>query len=343
MDIEEKISTIKGITEEIIAEDELRRLFEEKANPVAYDGFEPSGLAHLPLGVYRPLILKEMLKTGFKFKLLLADSFAWINNKFGGDLEKIRTAGEYFIEVWKAAGIDMDKVEVVWHKDFFDDPEYWRKVIMIAKAHDLDRTKKCLEIAGRNETDKKETAYLFYPSMQCADIFHLDVDVCQLGMDQRKINMLARELGGKLFGKKPIVISHHMLTGLGGTEKMSKSKPDTSIFVHDSKEMIMNKVSKAFCPPIKDKNPMLEYSKEIIFRAFDEFVIERESKFGGEVTFKTYPDLEAAYLNGELHPSDFKRGVAVHLDMLIEPIRKHFESGRPAKLLEELKAFEITR
>jgi tyrosyl-tRNA synthetase len=88
---------------------------------------------------------------------------------------------------------------------------------------------------------------------------------------------------------------------------------------------------------------MLEYSKEIIFRAFDEFVIERDSRFGGGVTYNTYPDLETAYLNGELHPSDFKRGVGVHLDLLIEPIRKHFESGRPAKLLEEIKTFEITR
>ena len=28
-----------------------------------------------------------------------------------------------------------------------------------------------------------------YPAMQCADIFFLKVDVCQLGMDQRKVNV----------------------------------------------------------------------------------------------------------------------------------------------------------
>ena len=32
---------------------------------------------------------------------------------------------------------------------------------------------------------------MIYPCMQCTDIFFLDVDVCQLGIDQRKVNMLA--------------------------------------------------------------------------------------------------------------------------------------------------------
>ena len=32
-----------------------------------------------------------------------------------------------------------------------------------------------------------------YPCMQCADIFFLKADVCQLGLDQRKVNVLAKE------------------------------------------------------------------------------------------------------------------------------------------------------
>ena len=51
--------------------------------------------------------------------------------------------------------------------------------------------------------------------MQCTDIFFLRADICQLGVDQRKVNMLAREYcdfaGIKL---KPIILSHHMLYGL---------------------------------------------------------------------------------------------------------------------------------
>ena len=36
----------------------------------------------------------------------VADWFAQLNNKMGGDLKKIQTVGEYFVEVWKAVGME---------------------------------------------------------------------------------------------------------------------------------------------------------------------------------------------------------------------------------------------
>ena len=47
-------------------------------------------------------------------------------------------------------------------------------------------------IAGREESSEMPAAQIFYPCMQCADVFFLKADICQLGMDQRKVNMLAR-------------------------------------------------------------------------------------------------------------------------------------------------------
>ena len=41
----------------------------------------------------------------------VADWFALMNDKMGGDLDKIQTVGKYLIEVWKAAGMNMDRVE----------------------------------------------------------------------------------------------------------------------------------------------------------------------------------------------------------------------------------------
>lgn len=351
---------VKGVGQEIIRESELKQLLEEKKHPVAYDGFEPSGLAHLPVGVYRPLLIKNLLKAGVKVKLILADSFAWINNKFDGDLEKIRTAGEYFLEVWKAAGVDMSKVDVIWHKEFFDDPEYWKKVILIARNHSLRRTRRSLAIAGRSDDDSQSAALSFYPSMQCADIFHIGADICQLGLDQRKVNMLAREIvekkgmieklgyTGKGVGGKPVIVSHRMLMGLDGpvnargfdnnnaidreiSSKMSKSLPDTSIFVHDSEREIKRKINGAFCPMNEAQdNPILEYAKEIIFRSSSELEIKRPEKFGGDVTFYSYPELEAAYVSGNLHPQDLKSAVALEIDRLISPIREHFEKDNKA-------------
>ncbi len=374
MDLEERYRLLSGVGEEIVTNEELKQLLETNDHPTAYDGFEPSGLAHLPVGIYRPLLLNDMLKAGVKFKLLLADSFAWINNKFEGDLEKIRMAGEYFVEVWKIAGVDMGKVDVSWHKDLFDDPEYWKKVILIAKNHSLNRTKRSLTIAGRGEDDIKAAALVFYPSMQCADIFHLGADICQLGLDQRKVNMLAREMAGKselkgLLGYagrgvegKPVVVSHHMLMGLQGpkeatgveedaaldkeiSSKMSKSIPDTAIFVHDSKEDIFRKIGKAYCPmKVASDNPIMEYAREIIFRAYESMTVERDNKFGGDLTFYNYPELEKSYESGDLHPQDLKNSVAGYLDKLIHPIRSHFEEdSRARELYDAVKSFNVTR
>jgi tyrosyl-tRNA synthetase len=48
---------------------------------------------------------------------------------------------------------------------------------------------------GRKEGELQEAAQLLYPGMQVADIFTLGAKICQLGLDQRRANILARELG----------------------------------------------------------------------------------------------------------------------------------------------------
>merc|ERR1719197_2239376 len=102
---------------------------------------------------------------------------------------------------------------------------------------------------GRLE-DTLTAAQILYPIMQCTDIFFLRADICQLGVDQRKVNMLAREYcdaaGIKL---KPVILSHHMLYGLkAGQAKMSKSDPDSAIFMEDETEDVERKITNAFCP-----------------------------------------------------------------------------------------------
>ncbi|MFH1978625.1 MAG: tyrosine--tRNA ligase [Candidatus Aenigmatarchaeota archaeon] len=361
MDIQTRLDLIRGVGEEIITATELHHLLETKTHPHAYDGFEPSGLAHLPFGVFRPLLLKDLLKAGVKFTLYLADYFAWINKKMGGDLEKIRKVGEYFIEVWKAAGVDTTKVKFVWNSEVMD-KEYWKKVLLISKNTSLKRTTRALTIMGRKEGELQETAQYFYPMMQTADIFHLKADICQLGLDQRRANMLAREVGPKLGWHKPVVVSHHMLMGLEGAKtpegyetdavydaeissKMSKSKPSSAIFVHDSTEEIKKKISGAYCSP-KDviNNPMLDYSKHLILRKFGQMEIKRDKKFGGDLFFEKYEDLEKIFLEGKLHPMDLKNTVADYLDQMISPVRTHFTKTKKARdLVEFVKKQEITR
>jgi tyrosyl-tRNA synthetase len=362
MDVETRLELIKRVGEEIITEQELRELLETKDHPVAYDGFEPSGRSHIAFAIYRAINIEDLIKAGIHFKLWIADWFAWINNKMGGDLEKIKKVGEYFIEVWKAAGVPTKKVEFLWSSDAVSDPEYWKKVILIAKNATLKRTIRCLSIMGRKETELKETALLFYPMMQCADIFYLKADICQLGMDQRRVNILAREVGPKLGWWKPVVVSHHMLMGLQGmkqpegfdenkdidiqiSSKMSKSKPETCILVHDSKEEIKRKIYDAFCPEkVVDNNPVLEYTKYMIFRKMKKLEIERPARYGGDIEVDSYEELEKMYKGGKIHPLDLKNAVTEALDVLIKPIREHFEKNKKAKeLLQIVKSTEVTR
>ena len=208
-----------------------------------------------------------------------------------------------------------------------------------------------------------EVAAYFYPVMQVADIFHLEADITQLGLDQRRANILAREVGPKLGFWKPVVISHHMLINLEGAKepegltdevsrdyymidtKMSKSKPSSSIFIHDTIEEIRTKIVAAYCPPKGVQgNPLLDYAKHLVFRAFNEMKIERKEKFGGDISFTSYDQLEKSYIEGDLHPMDLKNSMIFYVDKMIKPIRDHFEKkGSANDLYEQVKSFQITR
>ena len=73
MDIDERIALIKQVGEEILTEEELRELLAKKKNPVAYDGFEPSGKIHIAQGLLRAINVNKMTKAGCTFLMWVAD------------------------------------------------------------------------------------------------------------------------------------------------------------------------------------------------------------------------------------------------------------------------------
>lgn len=358
MDTQQRLQLINEVGEEIITEEELKQLLETKKQPIAYDGFEPSGNMHIAQGILRAINVNKMTKAGCKFRMFAADWHALANNKLGGDLEKIQTCGDYMIEMWKASGMELENVEFVRSSEIVKEPDYWKLVLNIAKENTVTRITRCAQIMGRSEKETLSAAQILYPCMQAADIFHLKVDIAQLGMDQRKVNVLAREIGPKLGMWKPIVVSHHMLMGLGepkteikdATEraielKMSKSKPETAIFMTDTEEDVKRKISKAYCPEKQTKeNPIMEYCKYIIFEKMPALEIKRPEKFGGNTTIESYSQLEQAYGSGKIHPTDLKTATAEALNKLLEPVRKHFNTNTKAKkLAEQVQAFKVTR
>ena len=193
--------------------------------------------------------------------------------------------GKYFVEVWKAAGMKLHNVKFIWASEEINkrSNEYWMRVMDIACKNSINRIQKCATIMGKKESDQLRVSQLFYPCMQCADIFFLDVDFCQLGVDQRKVNMLAIEYA-KNDKEKPVVVSHGMISGLiEGQEKMSKSIPDSAIFMEDTVKDVDRKIKKAFCPEKDiDNNPIIDYCKNIIFGMRDYIQINRKPENGGD-------------------------------------------------------------
>jgi len=359
MDLETKLELIKRPpTEEIITEEDLRKLLETKEKPVAYDGFEPSGVLHLGSGILRAIKINDLLEAKVDFILWIADWFAYINNKMGGDLELIKKVGEYFIEGWKACGIDTKKIKILWTSDAVKDELYWKGVIDIAKNATVQRALRASPIMGRNETEMKYVSQLIYPMMQAWDPFYFGADILQLGMDQRHATILSRELASKLGQTPRVCVHHHLLIGLQGTKnrmgqetatlqidnKMSKSKPQTAIFIHDSKKEIEEKINNAFCPAsVIEENPILEIWKYIILRKFNSRIIKRPSKFGGDLEIQNYKELEKTFKEGKLHPLDLKKETALALDEILTPVRKHFEKGKAKELYEIVKNAQITK
>jgi len=220
-------------------------------------------------------------------------------------------------------------------------------VMNIARAFNLTRVKRCSQIMGREEGDDMPAAQIMYPCMQCADIFYLKADICQLGMDQRKVNMLAREYCDVIKRKhKPVILSHHMVMGLKeGQEKMSKSDPNSAIFMEDTESDVKSKISKAFCPPqVIENNPCIDYVRYIVFFAVEKFVVERSEENGGSITYASADDVEKDFLEGKLHPKDLKNALSSAINSLLQPVRDHFETNSEAKKLMQLvKKYRVTK
>jgi tyrosyl-tRNA synthetase len=361
LDLQKRIELTTRNTAEVVTPQEISTLLETIDRPRAYWGFECSGLLHIGIGLVCSSKIKDMVNAGFKFTIFLADWHSWINNKLGGDMENIRTCGEYLKQIFTALGLTPDKVEFRWASDITDKVEYWEKVIRIAKSVSVKRTWRALPVMGRETSMTDiETAWVFYPCMQAADIFQMDLDVACSGIDQRKAHMLARDAAEKLKWKKPSCIHTPLLIGLQGPEttektfdenadlnveissKMSKSIPQSSILVHDTPEEIAQKIKNAYCPPkVVKGNPIIDLAKLIIFPEKDLLVIPRPAKYGGPETFRSFEAIESAYSDGKIHPLDLKNGVTESLVEILKPVREHFQ--RHPETLERMLKIEITR
>lgn len=335
-----KVISIGGCIKNCVQPEELYELLKNCPNPVAYDGFECSGRIHISGALLKMINVNKLTDAGFTFLFWIADWFSALNLKMGGDMAKIRILGEYFIEVWRASGMNMDRVRFLWASEEINQysNEYFTLLIEFASHFSLKRVERCCTIMGKKDLEALQSSQILYPLMQGVDPYFLGTNVNQLGVDQLKCNMLGRDFASFKKLTPPIILSHPMLPGLKkGQGKMSKSDPDNALFVEDSEKEIIRKIKGAYCEAKEIKeNPCLAYMKHIVCELIPEIKLDH-------VTYTSYDALENAFEQGKIHPLQLKECLAQCLNTLLEPIRNHFRTNQKAKeLLEQVRMITQT-
>ncbi|MCI4366238.1 MAG: tyrosine--tRNA ligase, partial [Thermoplasmata archaeon] len=236
-----------------------------------------------------------------------------------------------------ALGVDPSKARYRWASELTGSSEYWGRVVRVAKATTLARTKRAMTIMGRGEEEANlDTAKLLYPAMQAADIFELPVEIAYAGIDQRRAHVLARETAHHYGWPVPQAIHTPLISSLKGggrmdpatmgvEKKMSKSDPSGSITIPSTPEEIRTRIASAFCPAkVLEANPVAELAQYVTFPWEGRLEVPRSEKYGGALTFETVEAFTTAYTAGSVHPQDLKGAVASSLERILAPAAAYF-------------------
>ena len=337
MNVDEKMQLILRNSQEVITEDGLRKVLEEKKQPVVYIGISITGRPHI--GYFVTILkLSDFLRAGFKVKLLLADLHGAMDNTPWNLLDKrFEYYSHVILKMFDSIGADVKNFEIVKGSDFQLSKEYFQDLM---KMSTFTTVKDCIKAASDvvKSGDNPKLSGLIYPIMQSLDEQYLDVDIQYGGLDQRKILVFARENLPKIGYKSRVEFMTPLIPGLSASGKMSSSDPNSKIGLLDDTKSIQSKLNKAFCPEKQvEDNGILAFCKYVLMTLKEDqgekFTIERPEKFGGNISFKTYSELEEAYAQGKLHPMDLKQGLAKEIDLLLEPIRNDMKGKE--KLISE--------
>lgn len=317
MDIKEKIRLVKRNTIEIIGENKIKDYLKKG---VVYCGYECSGEIHLG-HLVTILKLLDLQKAGIKIKVLLADWHTWLNQK--GDWDFVNKQLKSWEKGFKSVGL---KAEIVKGTSFQRKQEYIDDILKMALDVTVNRGVRAMQQVAR-DIENAKVSQIIYPLMQIEDVKSLKVNFVLAGTDQRKIYMLGRDIGHKIGLQDAIYLYTPMIPSLRGTEgKMSSSVKESFISIRDKKENIKRKIRGAYCR-VGDvqNNPVLAITRLIVFPKFEKVRIKRDKKFGEDLDFEDYKDLERAFESGKLHALDLKDSVADYLEEIIAPIRKSWK------------------
>jgi tyrosyl-tRNA synthetase len=324
MDIDEKIKLIKRNLAEIVSEEELRKLLKEKKKPVIYWGTAVTGRPSL--AYFFPLLkLNDFIKAGFHVKVLLADLHGALDGTPWHILElRYDYYKEAITQIFKALGTELKNIEFVKGSEFELAPEYSYDLLKMASMNSIHDCKKAAaEVVKFGDNPK--LGGLIYPIMQALDEQYLDADAQFGGLDQRKIFMFARENLPKIGYNRRIEVMNPIIQGLMG-KKMSSSDAKSKIDLTDEEKTIKEKINSATCVEGNPDNGIMEFLKYVIMilkeDAKEKFLIERPEKYGKNLNYSHYEEVEKAFIKKEIHPLDLKNAIAKEIISLLSKIDK---------------------
>ncbi|XP_062222928.1 tyrosine--tRNA ligase 1, cytoplasmic-like isoform X2 [Phragmites australis] len=348
MSLVDRFTVLTSIGDECIQEDELWFLLKRKATPVCYVWFEPSTPMNITEGILKAIYVNKMVKAGFTVKVMIADLFALIY-KYGYNLDQVRTVGSYNIEMWKAAGMDLERVELVWFSDELNHhpANYWPLAFDVSRKSTVDQIARCCSIMESFLPDLLPGAELLYPCLQIAAILSQKADMWLFSTDQRDASMIARSYAENIKGQnKPIILLHNMLPSLlEKPELQRRGDPARTVFMEDGADILSFKMEKAFCPPkLALGNPCLEYIKYVIFPLFGKFEVVQEEMDGGTKTFSSMEELVVDYESGVVDSANVKLAFEKSLNKILQPVHDYFWDNKGAMALFcSLKEYQRAR
>ncbi len=323
--IEEKFSLITRNLQEVISEEELANLLKSKKEISLYWGTMPTG--SISLAYFFPMMkIADFLKAGLKVKILLADLHAALDGVPWDILEKrYNYYQEAILTILKTLEVDVSKLEFVKGSELQLNGEYFHDLLKLSTMTTLNEAKhSAAEVVKLGDNPK--LSGMIYPLMQALDEEYLKVDIQFGGVDQRKIMVYAREYLPKIGYKSRIELMNPMIRGLVG-EKMSSSVRNTKIDLMDDEKTVESLLNKADFIEGDSNNGVMALLKFLIFvrkNDFNEkFIVERPEKWGGNLIYSDYLEVEKDVLEKKVHPLDIKVGVAKEINILLKNFREN--------------------
>jgi len=331
-EIKSKVDLITRELQEFVGVEDMPAILAERSLKI-YWGTAPTGKPHLAYFV--PMMkIADLLQAGCEVTILFANIHAFLDNmKSTWELLEYRTQYYQLIitEILKTVNVPVDKLKFVVGRDYQLKEDYTLDVYKVAALASLRDVQK----AGAEVVKQVESPLLsgmLYPILQALDEEYLEADAQLGGEDQRKIFMFAREYLPKIGYKKRIHLMNYLIPGLGKSGKMSSSKPNSKIDLDDSDEIIKDKIQKAYSLDGQiEGNGLLALLRFIIFRKLESETrltkITRPEKWGGDVEYANYKDLENDFAEGKLSSVDLKPIVAQEIISLISGIRETIKNN----------------